>query len=185
MSRSAIVDNYARTLLELAARESAAEAYGHLLADLVALERTEPDVARFLETPRVDLADKKRVLREVLSDRAPESFVRFVLVVLDKGRQRLLPEIEAAYRDLLDERAGRVHAQVTLAREPDEELRGEIVRGLRGALDREVVAHFQTDRNIVGGLLVRVGDRVLDGSLRRRLEDLRRELAREPSGSRA
>ncbi|HKK07494.1 MAG TPA: ATP synthase F1 subunit delta [Gemmatimonadota bacterium] len=185
MIRSAIVDNYARTLLELASREGEAEAYGRLLADLVALGRTEPDVARFLETPRIDLADKKRILREALSGEAPESFVRFVLVVMDKGRQRLLPDMEAAYRDLLDEREGRVHAQVTLAREPDETLREAIVEGLRDVLGGEVVAHFQTDEKIVGGLLVRVGDRVLDGSLRRRLEDLRRELAREPAGPRA
>lgn len=183
MNRSAIVGNYAETLLELASREDAAEAYGGHLADLVALGRSEPDVARFLETPRIDLADKKRILREVFSGEAPENFVRFVLVVLDKGRQRFLPDIEAAYRDLLDEREGRVHAQVTMAREPDEALREEIVEGLRGVLGREVVPHFQTDEKIVGGLMVRVGDRVLDGSLRRRLEDLRRELAREPAAS--
>lgn len=183
MSRSAIAENYADTLLELATREGEADAYGDHLADLVALERAEPDVARFLETPRIDLADKKRILREALSDRVPEMFIRFVLVVVDKGRQRLLPDIEGAYRDLLDEREGRVHARVTLAREPDETLRREITEGLASALDREVVPHFHEDGRIVGGLVVRIGDRVLDGSLRRRLEDLRRRLVLEPAAA--
>lgn len=180
MSRSPVVETYARTLLELGAREDQADAYGRHLDELVRMAESEPDLARFLETPRVDLEDKKAALREALGGRVPETFLRFLFVVLDKGRQRLLPEIEAAYRDLLDEREGRVHASVTLAREPDEALREEIRSGLERAFDREVVAHFSTDDRLLGGVVVRVGDRVMDGSVRRRLDDMRRGLEREP-----
>jgi F-type H+-transporting ATPase subunit delta len=182
MSRSPVVETYARTLLELAVREERTEEFGRHLAEIVSLAESEADVRRFLETPRVDLADKKRAVREALSGRAPETFIRFLLVVLDKGRQRLLPQIEAAYHDLLDEREGRVHAEVTLARDADEELQAEIRRGLEEAFERQVVPHFHRDEKLIGGLLVRVGDRVMDGSVRRRLEDMRRALARVPAG---
>ncbi len=180
MSRSPVIETYARTLLELAVREEQADEYGRCLGEIAWLAESEPDLTRFLETPRVDLRDKKAALREALSGRVPETFLRFLLVVLDKGRQRLLPDIEAAYRDLLDEREGRVHAAVTLSREPDEALREEIQRGLERAFDREVVPHFSTDERLLGGLVVRVGDQVMDGSVRRRLEDMRRNLALQP-----
>ncbi len=176
MNRSPVVATYASTLLELGVRGGQAEEFGRHLAEIVALMDSEPDVRRFLDTPRIDLSEKKRALREALSERVPEPFLRFLLVVLEKGRQRRLPDIEAAYRELLDEREGRVHAEVTLSRETDEALREEIRSRLAVAFEREVVAHFHADPRLIGGLVVRVGDRVMDGSIRRRLEDMRQDL---------
>lgn len=185
MSRSPVVENYAETLMELGVREGQAREYGAALSELVGLMESREEMRRFLDTPRVEPDEKRRALRTALSGRVPETFIRFLLVVLDKGRQRLLPEIEAAYRDLLDEREGRVHASVTLAREPDESLREEIRRGLQEAFDREVVLHFQEDERLLGGLVVKIGDRVMDGSVQRRLEDMRRQLVRGPRGDRS
>jgi len=70
----------------------------------------------------------------------------------------------------------RVHAGVTLAAVPDARLEKQIVERLGRALGREVRAHFRSDRGILGGVVVRVGDRVFDGSLRRRVAALRRQL---------
>ena len=176
MSETAVGENYAGALLELATRRDAAEAYGEYLAELATLYREEAQFRLFLDTPRVPEDRKKEVLREVLADRVPEPFLHFLLVVLDKRRQRSIPRIEEAYRDLLDERFGRVHANVTLALEPDDELREEITERLSALLDREVEANFRTDEDIVGGIVVRFEDKVMDGSLRRRLQNLRRRL---------
>ncbi len=104
--------------------------------------------------------------------------MRFLLVVLDKRRQRWLPAMDAAYRDLLDERAGRLHATIRLSFEPDEALRTEVAEALSEHFGADVVPHFLEDDRILGGIVVRVGDRVMDGSLRRRLDDLRLSLAR-------
>ena len=70
----------------------------------------------------------------------------------------------------------RVHAGVTLAREPDPGLEREIVDRLGAAIGKEVRAHFRGDPSILGGVVVRVGDRVFDGSLRRKLAVLRRRM---------
>jgi F-type H+-transporting ATPase subunit delta len=103
-------------------------------------------------------------------------FVRFLLIVLQKRRQGMLPEIETAGRDLLYERTGRVHASVTLTNEPDDEFRTEIEDQLSKVLDRSVDADFRVDPRLIGGMVVRVQDKVLDGSVRRRLQMLRRSL---------
>lgn len=179
MSRTAIVGNYAEVLLELAAREGGVDVYGDWLADLSASYRHERQFRLFLDTPRVALEEKKEALREALGDEAPEPFVRFVLLMLDKGRHRFLPEVEKRYRELMDERRGRVHATITVAREPSQELEEEIARALTGIVGQEVVPRFRTDEDLVGGLVVRVGDHVMDGSLQRRLADLKQRLLRQ------
>lgn len=176
MSRSAVVTNYAKTLLELAAREGAVDAYRRWLDEVSALHRDEPDFRQFLDTPRISLAAKKAVLQEVLGEEAPRDFVRFLLLLLDKGRHGILGEIGEEFHELLEEREGRVHATVTLAREPDEELRELVGSGLEKVTGREVVPHFRADEDIVGGIVMRVGDTVMDGSLRRRLADLKYQL---------
>jgi len=176
MSGTSVVRNYAETLLALASREGTVDEYADRIGEVAAIYRGVPEFRLFLETPRVDASEKKRVLREAMAGRVPELFVRFLLVALEKRRLRLLPGIEEAYRELVDEREGRVHATVTLAREPDEELRAAIREELTRALGREVVPHYRTDPEILGGVVVRVGDRRMDGSLKRRIVNLRRSL---------
>jgi len=90
-----------------------------------------------------------------------------------RGRQGLLGEISREYEELVDQHLGRVHAGVTTAHEPDAETIRAITASLSRLAGKEVLPHFHTDPRLLGGLIVRVGDQVLDGSLRRRLLQLR------------
>ena len=179
MSRVAVARNYADTLLELADRTDDAEAWLGMLDEVSALYGDVPSFRAFLETPCVPLSDKRDVIRAAFDERYPESFVRFLLVVLEKRRQSLLPEISISAREILNERTGRVHATVTMTVDPDPDLRQEIEDALGRVLGREVSADFGRDPRLVGGMIVRVEDRVLDGSLRRRLQLMRRTLIEE------
>lgn len=176
MSRAAVARTYADALLELAGRDSGPAAWLEMLSEVAGLYESSPPFKAFLHTPRVSESDKIGVLRASFGDRYPENFVRFLIVVVKKRRQALLPVIDRAARDLLYARTGRIHATVTLARELDEAFRAEIQRELTRVLDREVDAEFRTDPRLIGGMVVRAGDRVLDGSVRRRLLNLRRSL---------
>ena len=179
MSRLAVARNYADTLLALADRTDDAEAWLALIDEVSALYKGVPSFRAFLETPRVSLADKRDVIRSVFEERYPESFVRFLLVVMEKRRQSLLPEIEIAARELLNERTGQVQAAVTMTVDPDPELRAEIETALGKVLGCEVTADFRRDPRLVGGVIVRVKDRVMDGSVRRQLQRMRRTLIEE------
>ncbi len=183
MSASAVAVNYAGTLLELAARDGQEESYGELLATVAALHAEVAGFRSFLDTPRIPGEEKKRILKDVFADHVPPLFTNFLLVVIDKRRQRWLPAMEAAYRDLLDEKAGRIHAAVSLAFSPDEELRTQLVSALSRRLGADVVPHFVEDERLLGGVMIRVGDRVMDGSLRRRLDDLRSTLVHREARS--
>ena len=100
----------------------------------------------------------------------------FLQALVKRGRQGLLRDIATAYLDLVDVKLNRVRAGVTLAREPDAEMRRIVAAGLREALKQEVIASFRVDAEILGGAVVRIGDRVYDGSIRRRMTRLRRQL---------
>ena len=176
MSASAVARNYATTLFELAARDGSEAEYGRLIEEIGDLYTNVMAFQRFLEVPAVSLFEKKAAIQAALAGRAPDLFVRFLMVVLDRHRQRALPGVARAYRDILDARAGRVRASVTLPFEADDRVRSEVVAALQRRYEREVVPEFHVDPNILGGVIIRVGDELLDASLRRQLERMRREL---------
>jgi F-type H+-transporting ATPase subunit delta len=168
-----IARSYAEALLDVGRRHRQEEAFADALLAVAALLRAEPRIRTFLETPKIELAEKRRVLRDALAGQVPPLLLNFLYVVLDKRRHRLIPAIADAYRDLVDEHLGRLHVQVTLAREPAADARADIGQRLSGILGRTAVPVVVVDPAILGGIIVRYRDRVLDGSLRRRLLALR------------
>ncbi|HEX2207997.1 MAG TPA: ATP synthase F1 subunit delta [Longimicrobium sp.] len=178
MRAEIIARNYAETLLVLAERQgpAALDEFGRAIDDLAAMMDTDPRARQFLETPRVRPEQKKEALRQSLAGRAPDMFVRFVMVLVDKRRQGLLPEIARAYRNLVDQRMGRARVDVTISHEPDAALQAEIQRALEGQLGRTVIPTYRVDPDLLGGMVLRLGDEILDGSLRSRAAGLRRRL---------
>jgi F-type H+-transporting ATPase subunit delta len=171
-----VARNYAEALFAAGEAKGQAQAFGELIDAVAGAVAADERIAVVLESPRVSKGAKARILERALKGEAAPEFVRFLQAVVRRGRQGLFGEIAQEYLTLLDKQLNRVHAGVTLAREPDARTEKEIVTRLTKALGREVRAHFRTDRNIVGGVVVRVGDRILDGSVRRRLMALKRRM---------
>jgi F-type H+-transporting ATPase subunit delta len=134
-------------------------------------------VQAVLMSPRVPKSEKARLLGAALRE-VPREFVLFLQALVKRGRQQLLREIATEYMNLLDRKLDRVRAGVTLARNPDEKLKRTIQESLSRQLGKQVIPAFTVDPEILGGAIVRVGERVLDGSLRRRMTKLRRQLVR-------
>jgi F-type H+-transporting ATPase subunit delta len=174
-SAATIARNYAEALFDLGEQSGQTELYGELLDAIASAVEQSPQAQGVLMSPRVPKAEKSRLLAAAMAD-APREFVLFLQAVVKRGRQRLLREIATQYVGLLDVKLNRLRAGVTVVREPDEALRREIEAGLSRALGKEVIANFHVDPAILGGTIVRVGERVYDGSLRRRMARLRRQL---------
>ena len=176
MRQTTIARNYAEALLELAKRAKDLRGWGTLIQSIADAMDRDRKLRAFLETPRVDAATKNGVLRKALSDRAQSKFVRFIEAVVTRRRQMLIPEIAREYAGLVDQVENRLHANVTVAREADEKTRKLIADRLSKVFDKTVVPHLVVDERILGGLVVRVGDTVMDGSVRRRLGVLRHRM---------
>jgi F-type H+-transporting ATPase subunit delta len=169
MHHESIAKNYAEALLELARKADAVEEWGAIAHALAGAIESDVTLRRFLETPQVSAAQKRDILGKGLAGRAPAMFVKFMQKVVSNRRQQLIPPIATAYSDLLDVAAGRVHARVTVARGVDDATRDAIAAQLSRALRKTVVPHVTVNSSILGGIVVRVGDTVMDGSVRRRL----------------
>lgn len=170
-----IARNYAEALFELGERSGQTARYADLIDAVAAAVETTPVIQGVLMSPRVPKAEKARLLGAALRD-VPREFVLFLQALVKRGRQQLLREIAAEYYRLLDLKLNRVRAGVTLARPVGEALRRSIAEALSRQFGKEVLPSFSVDPEILGGTIVRVGERIHDGSLRRRLVKLRRHL---------
>ena len=176
MKSVTIARNYAEALFEAAAASGKTERYGAYIDAVAGAVQSDLRIAVALDSPRVAKAAKGEILHNALAGLVPVEFVRFLEAVVRRGRQGLLGEIAVEYQALLDTKLNRVHAGITLAKDRDDKLEKEIVTRLARTLGKTVRAHFNTDPSILGGVVVRVGDRVFDGSLRRRLTAMRRRM---------
>ena len=176
MRDTTIARNYAEALLALARKANDTDGWGRTATEVANAVSADVTLRNFLESPRVSVARKQQILGKAFQDRVPTLFLRFLQTLVAKGRQMLLPEIASEYQALLDEAEGRVHAQVTFARPASDAERDAVTRGLSRTLGKQVVPHVTIDPAIMGGVVVRVGDRVMDGSVRRRMRLLRERL---------
>ena len=184
MRDETVARNYAETLFELARRNESIQEYGDALGMVAGLLEDDSRFRTFVETPRIDDENKKDVIRKVFRDKAPKQVINFVLITIDKRRQTLLREISEEYSLLLDNHLGREHVEVTVARPLDDTTANVVSEQLSKMLGKQAIPHIRVKPEILGGLVVRTGDMIYDGSVRRRLEGLRRRLltVRIPSG---
>ena len=175
MRATTIARNYAEALFELGERSGHTDRYAELIDAVAGAVETTPEVQSVLMSPRVPKAAKVRLLAAALID-APRDFVLFIQALVKRSRQRLLREIATEYQALLDIKHNRVRAGVTLAQQADPALQRDIQAALSRQLGKDVLATFHVDPEILGGTVVRVGERIHDGSVRRRMTKLRRQL---------
>ncbi len=173
MNNESIAKNYAEALLALATKANARTEWAALINGVAAAVEGDVTLQRFLAAPQVTEAHKIAMLGKALDDKAPSTFVKFLQKLVTNRRQTLIPEIAVEFGNLLDQAEGRLHARVTVARETSEADVKAIAESLSKAIGKTVVPHVAVDGRILGGVIVKYGDTVMDGSVRRRLDRLK------------
>jgi F-type H+-transporting ATPase subunit delta len=176
MRDTTIAKIYAEALLELARRAEDPPGWGKLIRDVANGMQDDVTVQRFLESPKVSAAQKNEVFFQALGDRVPRHFLRFLQTLVRKRRQMLIPEISVEYDQLLDIHENRVHANVTVARETSSVDEARIAEQLSRVVGKTVIPHMNVNPAILGGVVVKIGDTVMDGSVRRRLARLKSQI---------
>jgi F-type H+-transporting ATPase subunit delta len=176
MRAGTIARVYAETLFRSAGRRSQVEAVDESMRGLSAVLEASAEFRRFLAAPQIGAAEKRELVRGALQERLHPLVVRFVELVIEKHRERLLGEISSAWTELLDARANRQSAAVTTAIPADPEMVARIHAALERATGKTIVLEERIDPSLLGGLVIRTGDTVIDGSLRSRLNTLHRRL---------
>ena len=175
-ARARLARVYAEALLTLAQAEHAADDVGAEL-QTVATEviGKNPTVAAFFDSPAVTARTKLPVLGAAF-DGASDLFKKFLHILTQNNRLGLLRDISAAYQAIRDRQAGRVRVLVRSATPLDDAQTGELKTTLASKLNKEPVLNVRVEPELLGGLIVQVGDRVYDTSVRTRLDTLRTTL---------
>ena len=134
------------------------------------------EVAVLLENPKVSFSNKREMLHTILPSVAPQA-MNLAYLLVARNRLRILADLLTEFRRLVNEYHGREEAQVVTAVPIGDEEKRIIEKQLATIVGKDVVASSKVDPNILGGLVARLGDRLVDGSVRTKLHDLRRRMA--------
>jgi F-type H+-transporting ATPase subunit delta len=167
---------YARALFEAAQEAKRLDAVAADLAELARAMDEVPELRAFLRNPQIEPAGKGAMLEQLTGD-ADELVGNFVRLVAEKGRAGELPEISAELDALVAQAQNRLAVELTTSYELSDEEAKSIVQTIEKASGRKVEATRTVDPSLIGGIVLQIGSYLADGSVRGRLERLRRELA--------
>jgi F-type H+-transporting ATPase subunit delta len=181
---SALANRYARALVDVVTGPAAAalaatpDRTAAELEDFVRTLRESSELRHVLLSPAV-APEKKRTILSALSARLglSRATLNFIRVVIDHRRVALLDEMLAAFRAMLDERAGIVRADVLTPRPVDPEQESALAARLGQLTGKKVRLHFSVDPALLGGVIARIGSTIYDGSIRGQLHALQRRLS--------
>ena len=173
---SVAAKRYAKALFEAAAQRNAVWDIEQQFRDLVeALERS-PEIRAFLGSPKFETSLKVSVLRNALEGRTNELLMNAVELLIGRGRQAELAAVYQAYSRIAGEASGQAKAIVYTARPLGEAELAAIAEQFGKLTGKEIRAEQEIDPSLIGGIKVRIGDRLYDGSLSGKLARLEKEL---------
>lgn len=173
---STIARRYAQALHEQAVEE---KTVGRVDEDVMLLRDTiegSRELSGLFDSPVISREQKERVVRSLFGPHLSETTLHFVDFLIAKGREALLPEMARAYRDLRDTQEGIVEAHVRAALPMSEGEQKDLRKALEARTGKQVRLRVEDDPSLIGGLVIRIGDTVYDGSVRNQLAELRERM---------
>lgn len=174
MAGSNIARVYAASLLD-AARNNVEDVHEEL-SFVASLFEEDEDFKSYMTSPRFSKDDKKNFVKKVFSDHLSETIVNFINVLIENGRQTELPEINTAFDDLADELNNRMKVSVVSVSKLDDGTLQDIKAVLKRKFGKDVSIKEETDASILGGIIIKAGDLVIDGSLAFNLKKIKSSL---------
>jgi F-type H+-transporting ATPase subunit delta len=181
LRQQVIAKRYARALFAIGQEAGDAElkAYGDELASLADVLRGAPQLLKIFNNPIVKTEDKKGVAQKILSRiSAGKTVSNFCMFLADKGRLGAVLEIQQYFASLLDLKEGILRGKVVTAIDLASGKQDAIKKELEKQLDQTLVLEYEADTSILGGLVLKVGDKVYDASLRAQLDQMKETIKR-------
>jgi len=170
---ASLAERYAAALFDLADEQRALDAVAGDLRELRAMLQTSPDLVRLLRSPVLSRDEQGQAIAAVSERAGLSELTRDFLGVVARNRRLFAtPEMIEAYLAKLAERRGEVTAEVTAAQPLNEAQQNTLGEQLRRAVGRRVTIDIRVDPSLLGGMIVKVGSRMIDGSVKSRLQRL-------------
>ncbi len=182
MKSLAIARRYAKALLLIGKEDGQAEAYREELDGIAGLISGEKQLEQAISNPLYDAAGRKKVLQAVVKNLGLSDVMRaFLFLLFDKGRIGFLTNINDFYQKLADELKGIARATLVSATELSDEAIEKIQEALSKKTGKSIQLEVKQDPSLIGGIVTRIGDLVLDGSIKTQLLSMRESLKRGES----
>ena len=178
----ALAKKYAAALLALAKETGTLEEVEQELAQIGEIVQQNPELTGFLRNQLISREAKKEVVERIFMQHLNPMVMRFLGVVIDRGRIALLPDIIDVYLELSHVERNIAEAQVRLAVDLTDEEETRLIRELTELTGKEIYLEKTIDPSILGGMIVTIGDRRIDGSLKRQLHEMKTTLLSEKHG---
>jgi len=183
MLRHPAAREYARVLIELATEKNMVDEVRSQLAGILAACDGSADLAKLFYHPLVPMQAKKETVTHLFAPGLAEFVSNFLLLLVDKRRETLLPAIFDEYGLLADAANNVCHVEMTTAMPVDLEQQRTWTEKLSGLIGKKVQLAVTVDKKLIGGAVLQIGDKRLDGSVASQLENLRKALLKkEASG---
>jgi F-type H+-transporting ATPase subunit delta len=172
----AVAKRYAQALFEVAKANDSVEQTQEQLTFIARTIGQHEALKEILRHPKISIEQKKGLLQTVFADVWSRTVQNFIELLIDKGRESELSRISEVYQALGNQEKGIVRAYVTTAKPLTDEEKANLVKGFGEKLGKTLEIESQVDPEIIGGLTVRIGNRLYDGSLKGKLSRFQQQL---------
>lgn len=183
MTNSRIAKRYARALFSLGQEEDSFNKYGQELEEFTAFCRENLEFKQAISNPIFAIEDRRKLLQTVLKQSGFSVLVKnFLKLLLDKNRIDAIEAITEHYDRLTDEASNIAHAEIVTAKTLKERTLDNVVKSLEGLTSKKIKPDLRENPDLIGGIIVKIGDMVLDGSVKTQIEGLKESFKRGYQG---
>ncbi|MCR1935580.1 F0F1 ATP synthase subunit delta [Clostridium tepidum] len=165
---------YALALYEVAEEKNKVNEYLKDLKEVVNIIKNSEDICKILKHPEISTSRKKEIFTEIFKDKIDDGLLSFLLVLIEKDRILYLEEKLKQMEKIYLEKNNMILANVKTVIPLLEDERDELIKKLEIRYNKKIILEEEIDKSILGGVYVRVGDDVLDGTLSTRLKDIKK-----------
>lgn len=173
MIKSQVGRRYSKAIFDIAEEKNQVKEIYELLNSAMVLYRTDKGFKNFIRNPLINNEEKKLVLNEIFGKDNSDN-LNILLYILDKGRINCIKYIVAEYLKIYYRKNRILDVRATFTKELTEEQKKKLIDKLSQKTRKEINLEIKIDRNILGGGIIRIGDKIIDGSIRRELDNWKR-----------
>ena len=173
MIKSQVGRRYSKAIFDIAEEKNQVKEIYELLNSAMVLYRTDKEFKNFIRNPLISNEEKKLVLNEIFGKDNGDN-LNILLYILDKGRINCIKYIVAEYLKIYYRKNRILDVRATFTKELTDEQKKKLIDKLSQKTGKEINLEIKIDKNILGGGIIRIGDKIIDGSIRRELDNWKR-----------
>ena len=173
MIKSQVGRRYSKAIFEIAEEKNQVKEIYEMLNSAMVLYRTDKEFKNFILNPLIDNEQKKSVLNKIFGKDNSEN-LNILLYILDKGRMNCIKYIVAEYLKIYYKKNRILDVRATFTKELTDEQKKKLINKLSQKTGKEINLEIKIDKDILGGGIIKIGDKIIDGSIRRELDNWKR-----------